>query len=99
MKRVYLLLSIAGAVAPYWFFSKFLMVNGFDLNLFIQYLFANSPAAGFTIDLFISSACLWVMMFSEKNLKRFWPLIGVNLFIGLSCAFPLYLYFREKNEG
>lgn len=101
LKRTYLILAILGAVIPYAFFGQYIIAEGFNLPGFVAAVFANPPASGFTADLLISSVVFWVWMFYERSrrIKAIHPaiIIVVNLTIGLSCALPLYLYFREPS--
>lgn len=97
MKNVYLTMAILGAIAPYLFFAKFFVEDEFGLAEFIHQLFATAPAAGFTMDLLITSTVFWIWSFPEArrlDIKRWWSFVAINLLIGLSCAFPLFLYAR-----
>ena len=96
MKGVYLTGAILGAVLPYYFFTQYLLEPG-DAG-FVQQLFATAPAGGFTTDLLITSAVFWIWSYGEARrlgMRRWWSYVVINLLIGLSCAFPLFLYFRE----
>lgn len=98
MKKVYLILAIAGAVVPYLFFFRFFGANGLDLPAFLGAIFANDAASGFTLDLLISSLVFWLFMFGQArrgDAPGPLPFIAINLTIGLSCALPAYLYARE----
>ena len=57
-------------------------------------------AGGFTADLLVTSAAFWMFMFHQKTRGK-GPnpvlFIVLNLLIGLSCAFPAYLYARERS--
>ena len=92
-KNVYLVLAIVGAVVPYLFFlgafHDEVLISGF-----IPALFANGPAGGFTADLLISSLVFWLFMLANPDGPKPWLFILLNLTIGLSCAFPGYLYAR-----
>ncbi len=92
MKRIYLVLAVAGAVLPYVFFIDFIADAGLDLPAFAAALFVNGAAGGFTADLLISSIAFWVYLFSRADGPRPWLYIALNLLIGLSCALPAYLY-------
>ncbi len=99
MKNVYLLLTIVGAIVPYIFFFQFIQVEGLNLLAFIQALFVNGAAGGFSADILISSFIFWLFMFQqtkEANAPKPYLFIILNLMIGLSCALPAYLYAREK---
>lgn len=98
MTRIYLLLAILGAIVPYVFFGNFMLEQGMDLTEFVRQLFATSPASGFTVDLLITSAAFWIWSFREarqRDMRHWWVYVALNLTVGLSCALPLFLYFRQ----
>lgn len=98
LRSFFLIAAIVGAVAPYVFFAQYMLQQGTDVSGFVSLLFANSPAAGFTTDLLITSTVFWVWSFFESKRWKigfWWIFVVVNLLIGLSCAFPLFLYFRS----
>jgi hypothetical protein len=100
MKLFYLILAVIGAILPYIFFIQFFVNSGLDLPGFISSLFVNPVAAGFTVDLLITSFVFWIwMIFNRRNNDGPNPVIFIvlNLLIGLSCAFPAYLY--ASSEG
>ena len=102
MKRVYLVLAVLGGILPYLFFSRFILLNGFDLPAFASALFANFPAGGFTADLLFTSVVFWLMMFVERRHRSGpnpLPFILLNLLVGLSCALPAWLYARMPAEA
>lgn len=97
MKHVYLVAAIIGAVIPYFFFIQFMAEPGFAPGEFIAQAFANPAAAGFSSDLFIASFVFWIYMFTAgDDAPKPWAFIALNLLIGLSCALPAYLYWRER---
>ncbi len=98
MKHFYLGAAIAGAIVPYAFFLDFFVDEGIDLPAFIDALFANGAAGGFTADLLITSAVFWGYMFTRRTGPNPWPIVLVNLLIGLSCALPLYLYLQARAD-
>lgn len=99
MKNMYLVAAIVGAILPYIFFVQFFADQGVNLPAFVQGLFANGAAGGFTADLLISSVVFWWWAYRDaqaRSISRWWVIIPVNILIGLSCALPLYLYLREE---
>ncbi len=101
MKKIYLTLAIVGAVIPYVFFFQFIKVEGLNIPLFINSLFVNGAAGGFSADLLLSSFIFWLFMFQQlrkDNNPKPYLFIVLNLTIGLSCALPAYLYAREKPQ-
>jgi hypothetical protein len=98
LKRFYLLGAIAGTVVPWWFFGHFVAAEGLNIPLFVSELFANNPAAGFSADVLISAMVFWVWAYvdsQQHQIKRWWLIVPATLTVGLSLAFPLYLYLRE----
>ena len=99
MKYIYLLLAICGAVLPYVFFIDFIQQSGIDLPLFVQSLFVNGAAGGFSADLLLSSCVFWIFMFNQRPHGPHPALyIVLNLSIGLSCALPAYLYAKACQQ-
>lgn len=102
MKNIYLSAAIVGAILPYLFFFGFISDHGLDIPLFITSLFSNGAAGGFTADLLFTSFVFWFFMFKQSDTDGYpapWIFIVLNLTIGLSCAFPAYLYVIEKNKN
>ena len=42
MKKLYLILTIVGAIAPYVFFFQFFSIEGISLNGFVSAIFVNN---------------------------------------------------------
>nr|WP_236841424.1 DUF2834 domain-containing protein [Brevibacillus formosus] len=57
----------------------------------------------FATDFLISCLIFWVFLFQEvrkHHIKHWWIYVAATLTVGLSFAFPLFLYFRQKTiEG
>ena len=97
-KNIFLLLTILGFIAPYYFFFQFVITNGYDMPLLLQQVFANNISSAFAVDLIVSIIVFWVYVFAEATRLRMkypWFYLLVSLIIGLSFALPLFLYFRE----
>ncbi|MDH4109741.1 MAG: DUF2834 domain-containing protein [Gammaproteobacteria bacterium] len=100
MKNFYLLLAISGAVIPYAFFVQHFGTEGYALPAFLAAVLATPAASGFAADLIISSLVFWFWMFSAgANAPKPWAFMVLNLLIGLSCALPAYLYWRERRAA
>lgn len=100
-QSLYLLLTIVGAIAPWSVLLTFFLQNGFSLNLFLQNVFANNVASAIAIDLLICVDVFFCFSFIELKrlgLSRRWLFlyVVVTFGIGLSCALPLFLYWRER---
>lgn len=96
MKQTYLTFAIVGALIPILFFSGVFHAEMVGPVGFIPALFVNSAAAGFTVDLLITSAVFWIYIFNAKDGPKPWLFVLLNLTIGLSCALPAYLYARAR---
>jgi hypothetical protein len=99
MKRIYFTLAIIGGVIPYMFFFQFIQAEGFNIVYFVESIFVNGAAGGFSVDLLYSSFVFWLFMFMQQrktNAPKPYLFIVLNLTVGLSCALPAYLYAVEK---
>lgn len=98
MKIAYLELAVLGAIIPLIFFQMFMVQYGVNLGEFIRQLFATLPASGFTADLLITSLVFWIWSFRESRvhgMRNWWAFVLLNLMIGLSCALPAFLLYRQ----
>ena len=98
MKKLYLLLALAGLLLPYYFFGSFLAANGLNLSFFFQQLFANHISTFFAVDLVITAIAFLVFLYQEARkyrMKNWWAFIAAALLVGPSFALPLFLYFRQ----
>jgi hypothetical protein len=97
-KHLFLILSIIGIILPYSQFVLFTNQYGFDLKLMLEQIFINRMSSGIALDAMWAAVVLIFFIVSEnKNLKikHLWaPIVGIFM-IGLSFAFPFYLYLRE----
>ena len=97
-KNIFLVLTIIGFIAPYYFF---LQVREFDLSSLFQQFAASRILSGTAMDLLIAVVVFWFFMFTEANnleMKNPWVYFLATLLVGLSFALPLFLYFREVTQ-
>jgi len=98
-KNIYLFLCVLGAAIPYSQFVPWVVENGLPLGLLVRQLFANRISAFFGLDVLLSSVVLLVFMRIEgRRLQigfRWLPIVGLCA-VGVSLAFPLFLYLRER---
>ncbi len=95
-KNVFLILTIIGFIAPYYFF---LQVRDFNLGELLQLFSASKILSGVAMDLLVSVIVFWFFMFMEARklqMKNPWVYLLATLLVGLSFALPLFLYFRER---
>lgn len=97
MKKILLVLAFLGTVIPYFFFTPFLIRNGLDLVSIPPLLFVNHVSSFFAADFLISCLVFLIFVYSETkkhHIKQWWICILATFLVGLSLAFPLFLYFR-----
>jgi hypothetical protein len=107
LKTLYLILAIAGSIAP-WFWLLQDPSALLSPTLFFQRTFANNIATALASDLLISSLVFFTFVSIvlqtryANELKRLGSTrlgvllyIGLTFGIGLSCALPFFLYRRE----
>ncbi len=95
-KTAFLILTIIGFIAPYYFF---LQVRDFNLGELFQLFSASKILSGIAMDLLVSVIVFWFFMFTEARklqMKNSWVYLLATLLVGLSFALPLFLYFRER---
>jgi Terpene cyclase DEP1 len=100
LKTLYLILCVVGTVLPYWQFVPWVSQNGLSIPLFFQQLFANRISSFFGMDVLASAAVLVVFMRSESSRLRIagrWLPILALLVVGVSLAFPMFIYMRERS--
>lgn len=100
LKSLYLLLTIAGSIAP-WFWLLQDPTALLDPILFLQQAFANNIATAVATDLLISAIAFFCFVWIELKRLGSSPLriliyVGLTLAVGLSCALPFFLYYREQ---
>lgn len=98
MRPLYLLGAVLGTVLPYAYFVPFVAANGLNIPLLIEQLFANQISAFFGMDVLVSALVLWAFVFSEgrqRGMRHLWVYVVCTLTVGVSLAFPLFLYVRE----
>ena len=99
-RSFYLAFAIIGTVIPWLFFANFFANAGFNILLFVESLFANGAAGGFSADVLISIIVFWVWSYADAqqhNVQKWWLVLPASCTVGLSLALPLYLYLRSDN--
>jgi hypothetical protein len=99
MKRnIYLALSVIGLIGPFAVYM--LMHQGHENTIYLLISpLSSTYTAVFAADLLISMIVFWIFMTGEARklaMRNWWLYILASVTVGLSFAFPLFLYFREK---
>ena len=99
MKRLYLFLSASGLITAYYFFGRFVLLDGLAWRLLVSQPLAGNISSLLTFDLLICVIVAWTFIYREAHalgMRRWWLYVIATLGIGLSFAFPLFLYIRER---
>jgi hypothetical protein len=97
LKKLYLLLALAGWLFPYYFFVSFLVENGLDLPLLFDQLFANNISTFFAVDLILTAIVFLLFSYRDAarlGMRHWWVYLVATLAVGPSFALPLFLYVR-----
>ena len=97
-RTLYLILCLAGVIAPYAEFGPWVMQHGLNLALFVRELFGNRIGAFFGMDVIVSAAALIAFARIEgarAGVRHRWMVVAAVLTVGVSLGLPLFLYLRE----
>lgn len=97
MRRLYLALTVVGAVVPYLLFGP-LILEGAGIGVWMDQLLTDPAPRGLTGDLAVAALVflIWSRVESRRlEMDRWWLYPVVMVTVGLSCAFPLFLWRRE----
>ena len=97
MRRAWLIAAIIGAVVPYVLFGP-LILQGAGLGVWMEQLLSDPAPRGLTGDITVSALVFLAWSFREARrlgMGRWWIYPVVMTTVGLSCAFPLFLWARE----
>jgi hypothetical protein len=98
MPTLYLVLAVLGAVLPYSAFAP-LIVQAAPPGVWLDQVLIPPAARGFTFDLMVSAVTFVAWSYRDARRRGFrgwWRIPLVMTTIGLSCAFPLYLWLRDR---
>lgn len=100
MKTIYLLLAIVGGLMPALVFAGAFGLEPMPpMQHWLEALYANRGAGAAFTDLAIANLAFWCWLFPEArrlSMRKAWAYLLICIFVGLSCALPLFLYMREK---
>ncbi|MEB3200332.1 MAG: DUF2834 domain-containing protein [Synechococcaceae cyanobacterium] len=98
---LYLLLAIAGAIAPWLANIAFMREHpgSFDFGLFVQLANANPAAQSLSRDLAIGATAftIWIVRESRRlQMRGLWLVLLCSFGVAFACGAPLFLYLRER---
>jgi len=102
IKIFYLIATIVGTILPWIPFFPFIIDNECSPISIIQALYVNGATSGLSNDFFLSCIVFWIFVIIDARhlkLKNWWFVLPTAPFIGLSMAFPAYLFLREHQQS
>ncbi len=100
LRLTYLGLAIVGTFQPMRHFLAWSADNALTVSNLIAAWNTNAAATGLYWDMLITAAALTVWILAEVYVRRdYWVAlicIPAIFAVGVSCAFPLYLFLRTR---
>jgi len=98
---IYAGLAAVGLIATWYFNLRFVAEAGgtFAVVDFVRAGYANDASSSLSNDLLVGVAAFLVWSFAEAHrlgMRRWWLYPVVTFGIAFACAFPLFLFFRER---
>ncbi|MCV2876183.1 DUF2834 domain-containing protein [Rhodobacteraceae bacterium XHP0102] len=101
LRMIYLVLAVVGTIVPMQYFLPWLAANEWSIMAMVEAWHANDASSGLVWDLTIAALTLNIWILVEGIARRDWlSLLAIPTIygIGVSCALPLYLFLRSRNE-
>lgn len=98
-ERLYLAFAVLGFIVPPTLFGFYFVENGFDLGHMLDDAVANTVALAILCDITIAALVFlsWAVEEGPRlGIRRWWLIFPATLLIGLCFAFPLFMYWRER---
>lgn len=98
LRYLYLGMCLLGLVLPYSQFIPWLVVHGFNIQLFFGELFSTRIGGFFGMDVIASALTLFAFVWIEGRrlaIRNLWLPIVATLAVGVSFGLPLFLYMRQ----
>lgn len=102
LRTIYLILAVVGAVVPMFYFISWFAENGWSLGGMVEAWNVNDAATGLVWDLTIAAVAITLGIIVDAFRSRDWAsliCVPITYGIGVSCAVPLYLWFRERRRA
>ena len=97
-KYIYLLLSIVGLIATWYFNIQFyLTADDTTLSNFIALSNSTLPSKSISADISVVVITFFVWMIYESRklkIKHWWVIIPLTFLVAIAFSFPLFLYMR-----
>ncbi|MBX7142043.1 MAG: DUF2834 domain-containing protein [Chitinophagales bacterium] len=106
-KTLYLLLAVAGFIAPNIFVAIESVQTGnvllwLDPAATVKGMFGNRISTAFVVDLLFAVLAFLIWTFYEGRrygMKNVWMYWAITFLFGMAGTLPLFLYYREKKIG
>jgi hypothetical protein len=97
MKKLLVLFIILGFIVPYAILTIFIVEYGLNMSLLLSQVTASYGSIFFAVDVILTAIFIIILAATDKGLgdKKYY-VIGVSLFVGPSCALPLYYLLKQQ---
>ena len=97
----YAALAALGVVATWYYNFQFIEDSGgvFSVNAFIAASYANAASSSIANDIGVAVLTFLVWSFHEARklgMKHWWLYIVITFAVAFACAYPLFLFMRER---
>lgn len=99
MKYFYLILAIAGFFITYGLGVAFVILHGWNFDLFVSRSIGNTAAASAIADVTLATFVFWIFVYKEckrLNMSKWWVYVFATFIFGLITPFGIFLYVREN---
>ena len=99
--NTFLALAVVGAIVPAAVLGVFVAQEGLDLGEMLSQTVETTVGIALLCDLSLSAIAFltWAAFQAPAAGVRWWPFVLATLFVGLSFALPLFLYYRERGRA
>ncbi|MFN3839906.1 MAG: DUF2834 domain-containing protein [Cyclobacteriaceae bacterium] len=107
MKTLYLVMAVAGFIAPNIFVAQESIETGNVLlwlhpQATINGMFNNRIATAFIMDLLVVVLVFFIWTYREAKthgIKNVWIIWVLTMLFGMAGTFPLFLYLRDRSKS
>ncbi len=95
----YAVLTVLGAVLPWYFNLQLVAAGNMGFSSFLAGVFANPASSSIGVDILVGATAFNVWMMREARrlqMKRAWIYIVLTFVVAFAFACPLFLLMRER---
>lgn len=96
----YLVLAILGLFLTYGLGAAFVVLHGWNFDLFVSRSIGNTAAASAIADVTLATFAFWIFVYRESKrlgMKRWWVYVLSTFVFGLVTPLGVYLFVRDEH--